>query len=328
MPAASARARADRRAPPGARAGRAAGGPLAGRRCRGGARPRLRGHLGRHDGRRRPLPQLAAEPTGDRARALGAALSDLAAMAAEPGEAYLALGVPPGTEAANALELAAGARRRRRALWRDDRRRRRHERRRADRVLHRRRLGRRSWDARRPRRGASRRPGRGHRCARRCRRGPRRARCARQRPGADATRRCAPATPRPSPASRRPGPRCGGRHGDDRHLRRARHGRRAPGSRQRRAGRARRSAHCPSSRAWARWPTSSAAGRRARRHRGRGLRAVCLRAAECRAGAELAASSQVGGPRLSWIGRIVAGDRALAFVDWPDAALAGYEHEL
>jgi thiamine-monophosphate kinase len=42
-------------------------------------------------------------------RAMAAALSDLAAMAARPGEAYLALGIPPGTELEDALELARGA---------------------------------------------------------------------------------------------------------------------------------------------------------------------------------------------------------------------------
>lgn len=42
-------------------------------------------------------------------RALGAALSDLAAMAAWPGEAYLSLGLPPGTELADATALAQGA---------------------------------------------------------------------------------------------------------------------------------------------------------------------------------------------------------------------------
>ncbi len=43
-------------------------------------------------------------------RALAAALSDLAAMAAIPGEAYLALAIPPGTGAGYALELVTGAR--------------------------------------------------------------------------------------------------------------------------------------------------------------------------------------------------------------------------
>jgi thiamine-monophosphate kinase len=42
-------------------------------------------------------------------RAMAGALSDLAAMAARPGEAYLALGIPTGTELEDALELARGA---------------------------------------------------------------------------------------------------------------------------------------------------------------------------------------------------------------------------
>jgi thiamine-monophosphate kinase len=52
--------------------------------------------------------QLAPRDIGH--RALAAALSDLAAMAAEPGEAYLALGVPASTEGSELLELAEGAR--------------------------------------------------------------------------------------------------------------------------------------------------------------------------------------------------------------------------
>ena len=51
--------------------------------------------------------QLSPEEIGH--RALAAALSDLAAMAAEPGEAYLMLGLPAGTELEHALALAAGA---------------------------------------------------------------------------------------------------------------------------------------------------------------------------------------------------------------------------
>ncbi len=43
-------------------------------------------------------------------RALAAALSDLAAMGAEPGEAYLALGLPAGTSQEQALALIGGAR--------------------------------------------------------------------------------------------------------------------------------------------------------------------------------------------------------------------------
>jgi thiamine-monophosphate kinase len=42
-------------------------------------------------------------------RALAAALSDLAAMGAEPGEAYLVLGLPPGTSREQALSLVGGA---------------------------------------------------------------------------------------------------------------------------------------------------------------------------------------------------------------------------
>jgi thiamine-monophosphate kinase len=53
------------------------------------------------------LGQLSPEEIGG--RALGAALSDLAAMAAEPGEAYLALGVPPGFSLDDAQALVAGA---------------------------------------------------------------------------------------------------------------------------------------------------------------------------------------------------------------------------
>ncbi len=49
------------------------------------------------------------------ARALAGALSDLAAMGADPGEAYLALGLPPDFAEEQALELVRGAR----ALARD-----------------------------------------------------------------------------------------------------------------------------------------------------------------------------------------------------------------
>jgi len=52
--------------------------------------------------------QLAPEEIGH--RALGAAVSDLAAMGAAPGEAYLALGLPSGFEADAALALIGGAR--------------------------------------------------------------------------------------------------------------------------------------------------------------------------------------------------------------------------
>jgi thiamine-monophosphate kinase len=51
--------------------------------------------------------QLPAHDIGH--RALAAALSDLAAMAAVPGEAYLVLGVPGGIEREYVLDLVAGA---------------------------------------------------------------------------------------------------------------------------------------------------------------------------------------------------------------------------
>ncbi len=51
--------------------------------------------------------QLSPEEIGH--RALAAALSDLAAMGVQAGEAYLALGLPPGTEWGQALALARGA---------------------------------------------------------------------------------------------------------------------------------------------------------------------------------------------------------------------------
>jgi thiamine-monophosphate kinase len=51
--------------------------------------------------------QLAPGDIGH--RALAAALSDLAAMAARPGEAYLVLGVPQGSEREDVLALVAGA---------------------------------------------------------------------------------------------------------------------------------------------------------------------------------------------------------------------------
>ena len=51
--------------------------------------------------------QLSPEEIGY--RAVAGALSDLAAMAAPAGEVYLVLGLPPGTEHADALGLVAGA---------------------------------------------------------------------------------------------------------------------------------------------------------------------------------------------------------------------------
>lgn len=51
--------------------------------------------------------QLRPEDIGH--RALAGALSDLAAMAAQPGEAYLALGLPPGCASEYALAVVSGA---------------------------------------------------------------------------------------------------------------------------------------------------------------------------------------------------------------------------
>jgi thiamine-monophosphate kinase len=51
--------------------------------------------------------ELAPEEIGH--RALAAALSDLAAMGADPGEAYLALGLPQGSDADHTRKLIAGA---------------------------------------------------------------------------------------------------------------------------------------------------------------------------------------------------------------------------
>ena len=59
------------------------------------------------DGVHFPVGQLTPEQIGHRACA--AALSDLAAMGVRPGEAYLSLGLPAGTELDDALALARGA---------------------------------------------------------------------------------------------------------------------------------------------------------------------------------------------------------------------------
>ncbi len=75
-------------------------------------------------------------------RALAGALSDLAAMGADPGEAYLVLGLPAGFGEERALELVRGADALARGHRHGDRRRRRGGRAGPDRVGHRRRLGR------------------------------------------------------------------------------------------------------------------------------------------------------------------------------------------
>src|SRR6202035_322420 len=79
------------------RAGAHAGAGRGGRRCCRGRATALASCAGNR-GRRR----------GDR-RAAAGALSDLAAMGAEPGEAYLVLGLPPGFGEERALELVRAA---------------------------------------------------------------------------------------------------------------------------------------------------------------------------------------------------------------------------
>ena len=132
-------------------------------------------------------PGVTAADAGH--RALAAALSDLAAMGAEAGEAYVAMGVPDG------LRRRRGARLRARdggaggAHGDDDRRRRPRARAGADARGDGHRLGRHARGARRARRRAARRRRRRHRRAGRRGRGPGRPR----RPRAAATTRsCAP----------------------------------------------------------------------------------------------------------------------------------------
>ena len=66
--------------------------------------------LAGHDGGRRAFPSADGWATAGEVghRALAGALSDLAAMGADPGEAYLALGLPPGFAEARALQLVRG----------------------------------------------------------------------------------------------------------------------------------------------------------------------------------------------------------------------------
>ena len=100
-------------------------------------------------------------------KALATALSDLAAMGAEPGEAYVVLGVPADLDEDGCLELLDGIA----ALAADDRddacRRRPDPRPGPDRGDHRRRPRAEPGAARHPRRGAARRRSRSHRRARR-----------------------------------------------------------------------------------------------------------------------------------------------------------------
>ena len=159
-------------------------------------------------------------------RALAAALSDLAAMGADAGEAYVALGVPTGLGADDVVEVARGHGGAGGAHRDDGRRRRPRPRARADPRRHRRRLGRRPRRARRPRRRAARATS-----------SRSRARSARRRPGwpmlegratrARRARARAHLRPEPRLAEGRALAR-GGRARAHRPLRRAGHRRRAP----------------------------------------------------------------------------------------------------
>jgi thiamine-monophosphate kinase len=92
-------------------------GGEAGRRPPGGWRGRPAGEPGAGEpgpsasvGRGSIQPQTGwATPAEVGWRALAGALSDIAAMGAEPGEAYLMLGLPPGFAEEQALELVRGA---------------------------------------------------------------------------------------------------------------------------------------------------------------------------------------------------------------------------
>ena len=186
-------------------------------------------------------------------KALATALSDLAAMGAEPGEAYVVLGVPADLDEDGCLELLDGIA----ALAARDRhdagRRRRDPRAGADRRDHR----------GRPRAGAraARHAGRGA-ARRRARRSPassaapRRACCcwsgrslAVGRPATSETAKRLRAPPARAAAAAGGGPRArrGGRDGDDRPQRRARRRRPPPrrGERRRAADRRRRPARSP-----------------------------------------------------------------------------------
>ena len=137
-------------------------------------------------------PRATAADAGH--RALAAALSDLAAMGAEPGEAYVALGVPPHVTAADVLALAEAMEQLAERDGHDDRRRRPRPCAGADDRGDGRRLGRQRGGRRRPRRCTRRGRDLRHRAARR---GRRRARDPR-RPRAGRPRRSSPPTCGPS----------------------------------------------------------------------------------------------------------------------------------
>ncbi len=151
-------------------------------------------------------------------KAMATALSDLAAMGAEPGEAYVWLGRPPWLDPEGVLELCDGLADRRRSGRRRDRRRRPHRRRRARRLASPRSATPPMPERLRPprRRRAGRRALRHRRARRRRRRAdaaraPRARRRARSRPRPTSRRASASSTrarrSRPGGCSRRPGRR-------------------------------------------------------------------------------------------------------------------------
>ena len=298
----------------GARAAAAAGrtGPARLGRRRRGHRPRRRHRdLGRRHRRGRPFPPRLGGGLGRIGRkALATALSDLAAMGAEPGEAYVVLGVPPDLDEEGCLEARrrhgrAGRRRRGTTLAGGD----------LSRgpvlviavtvVGHAVRPG--------PVRDAGGRPPRRRRWSltgelgsgrrgRSCRRAPRSAGLG----DPDQRRR-----PRPTPAEpvaaagRRPGAGGSGGDGDDRRQRRARRRRRP--SRRGERGRAADRCRGPAARRGRRrgsrraGPRSAAAGR----FRRRGLRAAGRR---CPPGTRpRGRSREAAGVALATVGEVVAG---------------------
>ena len=105
------------------------------------------------DGTHFRLGQATPEDAGW--RALAGALSDVAAMGAEPGEAYLSVVLPPDLDEADVVAVHRGAEALAAECGRDDRRRRPRARAGADARGDRGRVGRRARGPRRPRRRAA-----------------------------------------------------------------------------------------------------------------------------------------------------------------------------
>ena len=250
-------------------------------------------------------------------RALAGALSDLAAMGADPGRRTLRSCCRPASTRTTCSRCSRAAQALAAAMRRDDRRRRRRTRPGADGGGDGRRLGRRRRRPRRPRRRAAGRPRRRHRHARRRRR---RTRDRRGPRGGDAAARAA--LPAPAAAPRR-GARAGGgrRTRDDRPVRRPRDRRPPSRAAQRRAARARARAapararrRATSRRALGRDPATFAATA------GEDYELCVCVPPEARQAAEAAAP-------LTWIGTVEEGAPELDLGP-RGAALRGFEHEL